>query len=74
MVKTIVSHGGIWFAGGKFGSLWQIKQIKVNPVERLVKYAFRDDDDDGNNNTDEKESSNNSGEYVLDSEEEDNEL
>ena len=74
MVKTIVSHGGIWFAGGKFGSLWQIKQIKVNPVDRLVKYAFRDDDDDGNNNTDEKESSNNSGEYVLDSEEEDNEL
>jgi len=82
-VKTIVSHGGIWFAGGKFGSLWQLKQVKVNPVDRLVKYAFRDDDGDNNENTDNNENSeknenkdnNNSGEYVLDSEEEeDNEL
>tara|TARA_X000000950_G_C13665848_1_gene557857 strand:- start:16 stop:780 length:765 start_codon:yes stop_codon:yes gene_type:complete len=77
-VQAIVSHGGIWFAGGKFGSLWQIQQVKIQPSDRLVKYAFRDDDDDENNTTNETQSEESSPkentEYVLDSEAEDDEL
>lgn len=82
VVQPIVKHTGIWISGGKFGNMWQIEQVKIQPAERLLKYAFVDDDedtDDNNKSTEEQDETHSQNtppkdeEYVLDSEDE-NEL
>ena len=45
-VQCIVKLNGIWFAGGKFGVAWEVKQLKVKQTNTLTKYAFADDSDD----------------------------
>jgi hypothetical protein len=51
-VQGLVKLNGIWFAGGKFGVSWEVKQIKVKQMNTLSNYAFADDSDD---ETDEKD-------------------
>ena len=73
-VVAIVRHGGIWFAGGKFGSIWQIEQLKLRPADKIAQYAFKDDDSDVQpSETHSQEENENNGDdenYVLDSEDE----
>ena len=46
-LQVLLRCNGLWFAGGKFGSTWKAEQIKVNHIESMNDYAFRDDDEDG---------------------------
>jgi hypothetical protein len=46
-ITAIVQCTGVWFAGGKFGVSWKVKQMKVAPNStKLVGYALIDDGDD----------------------------
>ena len=49
-VKGLIRCGGMWFAGGKCGVLWQLLQVNVRPPTRLVGsgkcYIMDDSDDD----------------------------
>ena len=45
-VTAIIECNGIWFAGGKFGTSWKIKQLKLDQVQNYNKYSFRDDEED----------------------------
>lgn len=70
-IQGIVKLNGIWFAGGKFGVSWEIKQLKVKPTEKLLSYAFvESDDEDATDVNDDNEAVDNN-EYVMESEEED---
>ena len=40
--RAIIQCTMIWFAGGKFGSSWKLKQMEYKPLEQGLKpYAFR---------------------------------
>ena len=72
-VRAIVKCGGVWFAGGKFGTIWELVQIKTTPKDSITEYAFQEEDDDAdveedNTTTTVPETTSN---YVLDSEDED---
>ena len=45
-VKGLMSCSGVWFAGGKFGVTWVMRQMVVNPPSRLSGYSFLPDSDD----------------------------
>ena len=45
-VRGLVKLQGIWFAGGKFGSTWELVQLKLTPKKNIAVYSFRDDDDE----------------------------
>ena len=45
-LTAIVKLNGIWLAGGKFGLVWDLQQVKLNPRDNIVEYAFNDDDDE----------------------------
>lgn len=73
-IQAIVQHSGIWFAGGKFGSMWQVYQMKIQPSEKLTSYSFRDEDEPGESGESPQEEQGEEQEkpveYVLDSEDE----
>jgi len=67
-LTAIVKLNGIWLAGGKFGLVWDLQQIKLEKREDITEYAFNDDDDelladDTINKPD------NDNDYILDSDE-----
>lgn len=45
-VQALVSCSGVWFAGGKFGMSWQVRQMIVHPPMRITGYSFLEDEDD----------------------------
>tara|TARA_Y100000389_G_C17439100_1_gene507466 strand:- start:907 stop:1602 length:696 start_codon:yes stop_codon:yes gene_type:complete len=45
-VTGIIEMTGLWFAGGKYGTSWKVKQLKLDKVINTNKYSFRDDDED----------------------------
>ena len=45
-VQALVSCSGVWFAGGKYGVTWNLKQMIVHPPLRITGYSFLDDDED----------------------------
>ena len=84
LVQSIVKLNGIWFAGGKFGISWEVKQLKVKETEKLSNYAFADSDDEDDEKDDDKKegadcpdaqggSNNIEDNTVLDSEEDEEE-
>jgi hypothetical protein len=77
LVQSIVKLNGIWFAGGKFGISWEVKQLKVKETEKLSNYAFADSDDEDDDKEDADDCADTQGgsnniedNTVLDSEEE----
>jgi hypothetical protein len=80
LVQSIVKLNGIWFAGGKFGISWEVKQLKVKETEKLSNYAFADSDDEDDDKEDADDcvdtqggSNNIEDKTVLDSEDEEEE-
>ena len=73
-VRALVKLSGIWFAGGKFGIIWELKQLKFTPQTQLADYAFIDESDN-DDNTDvppvAEPVGDSNEEYVLESEDED---
>lgn len=51
-VQALVSCSGVWFAGGKFGVSWQVRQMIVHPPMRITGYSFLEDEDDVEATTD----------------------
>ena len=45
-VRGLMSCTGVWFAGGKFGVTWVMKQMIVRPPNRLTGFSFILDEDD----------------------------
>lgn len=45
-IQAIVECSGIWFAGGKYGISWKLKQLKLYKRPDKLTCAFRDDDSD----------------------------
>lgn len=45
-VQALISCSSVWFAGGKFGLSWQVRQMIVHPPMRITGYSFLDDEDD----------------------------
>lgn len=45
-VQALVSCSSVWFAGGKFGMTWQVRQMIVHPPMRLTGFSFLVDEDD----------------------------
>lgn len=45
-VTAIIECNGLWFAGGKYGTSWKVKQLKLGETKKTNTYAFRDDDDE----------------------------
>ena len=68
-MTAIVKLNGIWLAGGKFGLVWDLQQVKLNPRENIAEYAFNDDDDEIAGDVVTKPE--NDEDYVVDSDEED---
>lgn len=44
-VASLIECVGLWFAGGKYGCSWKIKQLKVEPSSQISGYSFVDDSD-----------------------------
>ena len=42
---SLIECVGLWFAGGKYGCSWKIKQLKVEPSSQISGYSFVDDSD-----------------------------
>ena len=47
-VQGLMSCSGVWFAGGKFGVTWVMRQMIVEPPARLSGFSFLLDDEDSN--------------------------
>jgi len=45
-VQGLMSCSGVWFAGGKFGVTWVMRQLIVEPPARLSGFSFLLDDED----------------------------
>ena len=45
-VQVLVQCSSVWFASGKFGLSWRIKQCLIFPVEKTSGFAFMPDSDD----------------------------
>jgi len=69
-VQGLMSCSGVWFAGGKFGVSWVMKQMIVWKPNRITGYSFLDDSDDEFEVTSNNSNTNN---FVNDSDETDNE-
>tara|TARA_Y100000389_G_scaffold45055_1_gene39832 strand:- start:52 stop:792 length:741 start_codon:yes stop_codon:yes gene_type:complete len=70
-VRGIVKLSGIWFAGGKFGTKWELQQLKFTPRVNINEYSFVDDEDDettNNNSTEEGNTETVNENYAIDSE------
>ena len=68
-VQGLMSCSGVWFAGGKFGVTWVMRQMIVEPPNRLTGFSFILDDDDVECNT--TTTTQNVGNTVDDTDEED---
>lgn len=51
-VQALVSCNSVWFAGGKFGVTWSMRQLIVHPPMRITGYSFLEDEDDVDANAD----------------------
>jgi hypothetical protein len=69
-VQAIAKLKGLWFAGSKFGLMWEVQQLKLKPKENLQSYAFIDSDDE-NDDDDNRASHENNNLVVSDGEEDD---
>ena len=67
MVQAIVKLSGVWFAGGKFGVIWELFQICVSPNTQISEYSFKDESDD-EPETSESNPGEDPNEFVPDSE------
>ena len=45
-IRALIQCGVVWFAGGKYGVSWSIRQLRVRTPPRLSSYSFLDDSDD----------------------------
>ena len=45
-VQGLMTCSGVWFAGGKFGVTWVMRQMIVEPPARLTGFSFIMDDDE----------------------------
>ena len=45
LLRTIVKLTGVWLAGGKMGTTWELMQVQVPEKVALSGFAFVDDDD-----------------------------
>jgi len=66
MLRSIVKLTGVWLAGGKCGTTWELLQVQVPPQLSVSGFAFKDDDDE-DMVADAVDDS--KGDYVVDSDE-----
>ena len=48
-MASIFKISGLWLAGGKFGMTLEVSQLKLDPVSKIMDYAFQDDSDNDDN-------------------------
>ena len=56
-VQALVSCNSVWFAGGKFGVTWSMRQLIVHPPMRITGFSFLEDEDDLTANDDNNDES-----------------